>query len=64
MTEREAIRKLQALNPRATSWSYSEADSAHRDADQILLDFLRAHGCGKVVDAWEDARERCWAHYG
>jgi hypothetical protein len=64
MTEREAIRKLDAINPGGLSCSYADADNGHRDADQVLLDFLRAHGVGRVADAWEAARERCWFNYG
>jgi len=49
MTENEAIAGLKALAdiPR-------DNEAVHGDADQMLLDFLRANGFAAVADAWED----------
>lgn len=35
-----------------------DSEACHKQADQILLAFLRANGNAAVADAWEEAKSR------
>ncbi len=48
----KAIDELEGMSPRGDN------ESLHARADQILLEYLNATGCGALVDAYKGARER------
>ena len=52
MPATDAIRKLNAL-PADT-----DEEWAHREAEEIVMRFLREIGCGEVSDAFKSARDR------
>jgi hypothetical protein len=51
MTPDEAIKKLDALDA-------EDQESAHVEAEEIVLRLLRHHGFADVADAFERAKDR------
>ncbi len=51
MTEYEAIGKLDKMQR-------DDPEKYHWEADEIVLEFLRAHGHSGIADAFEAARDR------
>ena len=57
MSADEAVEMLNALP------GGEQPPIAHMDAEEILCNFLRDQGFSEVVEAFEDARNRCGFWY-
>lgn len=55
-TEADWLRAFDSIN----TWS---SGGNHRQADMLLLGYLRAHGHGAIADAWEKASKHGQFHY-